>query len=311
MRIKSNKLKDIRRFFLSELNTFYSEREIDNFFFLCCYSFSNLGKTQVLSNLEKTVSESVLLKYNFAVKDLKNQKPIQYILHTAHFFDLELEVDENVLIPRPETEELVAWILEETKPHSMLADFCTGSGCIALALKKHHLELQIQAFDISKEALNIAKKNAQKYSLDVDFVEKDVLQTELFSDDKWDVIVSNPPYVRNLEKQQMHANVLNYEPHLALFVDDENPLIFYKSILKIAQKSLNPNGVIYFEINEALAQETIELANQMGFPNHELRIDMQNKNRMLKLTNGQTRGFASTILNPQSSTLNPQPSTLK
>jgi len=196
------------------------------------------------------------------------------------FYGLPLKINEHVLIPRPETEELVDWVIKEVKhKKDSLLDIGTGSGCIPIAIKKNLPAISVSAIDISAEALKVASANALINGTEVNFIEADILSYS--SDEKYDVIVSNPPYIRELEKADMHENVLAHEPHAALFVSDENPLIFYKTISDFAYINLNPNGYLFFEINEFLWEETLKILIDKGFKNIELRKDMQGKDRMI------------------------------
>ena len=211
---------------------------------------------------------------------------MQYILGTTSFYDLEFEVNNDVLIPRPETEELVAWILsniEITKSANKLKilDIGTGSGCIAISLAKNISNSEVFAIDVSEKALAVAQKNASTNEVKVIFIEENILNTESLHQ-TFDVIVSNPPYVRNLEKQEIHKNVLDYEPHLALFVeDDDDALLFYRKIAHLAQKNLSENGQLYFEINQYLGKQMIELLQEKGFKNIELKKDIYGNDRMI------------------------------
>jgi release factor glutamine methyltransferase len=225
------------------------------------------------------------------LNDLQIGKPIQHILEEAHFYGLVFKVNENVLIPRPETEELVEWIIsfcstqfsvnsfESPKKLSVL-DIGTGSGCIPITLKKHLPNTQVTTLDISVDAITVAKQNARQIGVEINFITADILTFQ--SGEKFDIIVSNPPYIRVLEKIEMHNNVLLHEPHLALFVSNENPLIFYKAIADFAKTNLKPNGQLFFEINEYLGKETVEMLSGKGFNHIELRKDMQGKDRMVK-----------------------------
>ncbi|MDD4703963.1 MAG: peptide chain release factor N(5)-glutamine methyltransferase [Bacteroidales bacterium] len=257
MRIKSNRIEDIVKFALSELEGIYSENEIKQLTYSLITHFCNIPKTSILANSKQTVLESELLKLNFAIKDLKKEKPLQYIIGYTDFYNIKLNLNHKVLIPRPETEELVDMIIKENKGRKDLkiADFGCGSGAIALALKKNIPESEICAFDIDDNAINQTKENAQSLNLDINIEKKDLLKDN-FNDYNFDIIVSNPPYVMEKEKSLMRDNVLNHEPHQALFVKDENPLIFYQAIERIAQKNLKPKGKIYMEINESLSEST-------------------------------------------------------
>jgi len=218
------------------------------------------------------------------VSQLKLQKPIQYILGEADFFGLIFTVTPDVLIPRQETEELVDWIIKSTghNPKSIL-DIGTGSGCIAISLAANLEKSQVTAIDISPSALDLAKNNAIRNSVFIDFHVTDILDLNNYIPNApFDIIVSNPPYVRESEKNLMKANVLDYEPSTALFIDDNNPLIFYSIIAKRANELLKSGGMIYCEINEAFGKELYHLFDQNGFKEVEIRKDLNGKDRMLK-----------------------------
>lgn len=257
MRIASNRIEDILKFALQELEGIYSEKEIKQMTYSLITHFCNISKTSILANNKQAVLESELLKLNFAIKDLKKEKPLQYIMRYTDFYNIKINLNHKVLIPRPETEELVDMIIKENKGRKDLkiADFGCGSGAIALSLKNNIPESEIWAFDIEDNAINQTKENAQSLNLDINIEKKDLLKDN-FSDYNFDIIVSNPPYVMEKEKSLMRDNVLKHEPHQALFVKDEDPLIFYQAIEKIAQKNLKPKGKIYMEINESLSERT-------------------------------------------------------
>ena len=283
MRIKTNALKSVRDFFDDELKLLYSSEEIRYYFYLCCEHFLDIPKVEVVGNLDYRITESKMLKFSHAVKDLKKQKPIQYILGTCDFLDLSLHLTGDVLIPRPETEELAQKIAQQNKNFTgKILDICTGSGCIALALKSQLLHALVQGLDNSKSAVNIARKNAENNLLNVDFFVADIFTYE--SEQKFDIIVSNPPYVLHSEKLQMQKNVLNYEPHEALFVDDKNPLVFYSAIVDFAKKHLNSDGKLYFEINEKFGREVAELLKSQGFSSVEINKDFRGKDRFVNGT---------------------------
>ena len=286
MRIPSNKIKDIISFFKQELRGFYDEREIKSFIYLIMEEYTTLNSAQLLVNGDKTINESVLLKIKFAINDLKVYKPVQYILGKTFFYDLEFNVTPDVLIPRPETEELVNWLIDDYKNHLQtitLLDIGTGSGCIPISIKKHLPQANINAVDISEKALEVAKRNAKKNEVSINFMQLDILDKERWHElPETDVIISNPPYVCDSEKQMMQPNVLDYEPHLALFVSNDDPLLFYNAITDFAIQKLKPNGSLYFEINENFALKTKTLLEIKGFTNCEIHKDMQGKNRMIK-----------------------------
>ncbi len=286
MRIPSNKIKDIVSFFKEELQELYDEREIKSFINLVMQEYTDLSYAQLLMSGDKTVSESVLLKIKFAINDLKVYKPIQYILGKTVFYNLEFIVNPSVLIPRPETEELVHWVISDNKNNLSFIDIIdigTGSACIPVALKTNLDLSNVFAIDISKDALKTAELNASKNQVDIKFKLIDIFETEKWSQlPMFDVIVSNPPYVCESEKELMQLNVLDYEPHLALFVDNDNPLIYYNIIADFAREKLKPGGCLYFEINESMAYQTIELLETKGFSKSEIKKDMQGKNRFIK-----------------------------
>lgn len=289
MKIASNKIVDILRFFRSELAGLYETGEIESFIVYCFEEYLGMNRISITLNKESTVSESELLKFSFAIKYLKQQQPIQYIIGKADFYGLKLAVNQHVLIPRPETEELVQLIIKdcsisEEKKVTIL-DIGTGSGCIAIALKKYIPFSEMHALDVSKEALEVAKKNAQLNSVSIHFHELNVLaipENNSISSTKFDIIVSNPPYITLSEKDAMHKNVTDYEPHLALFVEDYEPLLFYTHICELALNALNKGGKLYFEINQQYGEQTKELLEQKGFTNVELIKDLNNNYRIVK-----------------------------
>ncbi|WP_203256985.1 peptide chain release factor N(5)-glutamine methyltransferase [Hyunsoonleella ulvae] len=280
------KLKDIRNTFHKALGQFYPREEINTFFYLLTEKFYGLKRIDLAMHPNKKIQhESLILE---ALELLKTEKPIQYILKEAEFFGLKFKVDENVLIPRPETEALVQWIIntvDEGREINIL-DIGTGSGCIAISLKKTLPKANVYAIDVSESALEVAKGNALNNKVTLQFMKCDILDEKAwehcFKDLKFDVIVSNPPYVRVLEKQLMQPNVLEYEPHLALFVEDDNALLFYEAISKFAKQALHQDGCLFFEINEYLGEETVGLLEEFYFKNIILKQDIFGKDRMIK-----------------------------
>lgn len=233
------------------------------------------------------LSESDLLYFRSIVKRLLTNEPFQYIMGETEFFGLEFRIDSRALIPRPETEELVQWISEEYPKDQTLkiADICTGSGCIALSLKSYFLNATVIATDLSQDALNLTKENADLLKLSVqsyllDATKEHAPIDSLFNDS--DIWVSNPPYIPYKDQKAMHQNVLDFEPHMALFVENEDPLLFYREIGKNALSHLKSGGKVFFELHEDLSKETSEVLAQIGFVNIELRKDLQGKVRMLK-----------------------------
>jgi release factor glutamine methyltransferase len=278
-------LKTYKSTFLQELSPLYDEKEIESFFYIALESFHNKKRIDLALNPEMEMDALQLLRWESVLADLKKEKPIQYILGETEFYGLPFLVNENILIPRPETEELVEWILESTKYEEQseklkILDIGTGSGCIAISLAKNLPNAQVSAIDVSEKALDTAHKNAEINKVDVIFFLKNILETEVL-DEKYDIIVSNPPYVRNLEKEEIKPNVLQYEPHLALFVVDNDALLFYRKIAELAKKNLSENGKLYFEINQYLGKETIELLEEMGFKNIDLKKDIYGNDRMI------------------------------
>lgn len=236
---------------------------------------------------EYRLSESELLEVRDAVKRLQANEPLQYIIGYTEFCDLTILCDKRALIPRPETEELVYKVLEKADldhANTKIIDLCTGTACIALALKHHKPDSEVWALDYSKEAVELAQLNAKKLKLPLQIIHGDALKIntiESIKKKKWHLIISNPPYIPNAEKSIMAANVLNFEPHLALFVNDNDPLVFYKEIALYALNSLEQNGLLAFELHENLAQKTADFCTNIGFSYVEIFEDLQGKQRML------------------------------
>jgi release factor glutamine methyltransferase len=268
---------------LSELQGLYPDTEIKSFSNLIIEKVSGFSRTEIIVNKNTLFSvEQRHVIENF-IEKLKEYVPIQYILGETEFFGLPFQVNESVLIPRPETEELVDWIRNENDRNANpgILDIGTGSGCIAISLKHEFTNATVDAFDISEKALETAQNNATLNKLEVNFSKVDILNTPEM-EQKWDIIVSNPPYVTELEKSEISPNVLDYEPHLALFVPDNNPLLFYRSIAIFAQQHLKPRGKLYFEINRQFGKATVDLLTAMGFGNVELRKDISGNDRMVR-----------------------------
>lgn len=268
----------------TELNSVYPQEEIRSFFNLLAEEIIQLSPVETVLNAEKQLEEPEVQKFEDAILRLKNSEPIQYILGSAEFYGLIFQVNSHTLIPRPETEELIQWIFDdyskETKTVRIL-DVGTGSGCIAITLAKNILNARVTAMDISVNALETARQNARDNDVKIKFIPADVLNLSKL-DQEYDIIVSNPPYVRISEKEKMHPNVLLYEPGQALFVKDENPLIFYENIARLAKSNSAKTTGLYFEINEFLAEELVVLLNEAGFKNIQVKKDIYGKNRMLK-----------------------------
>jgi release factor glutamine methyltransferase len=298
-------VKNYRKQFSTNLSPIYPKTEIDSFFFILVDEYLDLQRIDVTLNPNFKITEDKVFLLNRALNRLKNEEPIQYIIGNTEFYGFPFLVDKNTLIPRPETEELVEWILlEAEKLQSSKAskslnilDIGTGSGCIPISLAKKLPTATVSAIDISVGALKVAKKNATLNNVKIEFIEADILQTEhlnIFANSstsynssskkKFNIIVSNPPYVRELEKVEIQNNVLQNEPHLALFVSNENPLNFYDKIADLAKKNLAKDGLLFFEINQYLGQETSKILTEKGFKNIELRKDLFGNERMIKAT---------------------------
>lgn len=265
----------------SELKNLYPESEIQAFTRIILESVCGWDYTQQILKRNEILAEEDRQKIKSIVARLKNAEPLQYILGETEFYGLKLDVNPSVLIPRPETEELVQWILESTgnEKHRIL-DVGTGSGCIALALKKGSKSATVSGVDISESALETARKNALKNNLEVEFFQSDMLDWESKRWNNFDVIVSNPPYVRQCEKVEMKTNVLDHEPENALFVSNENPLVFYRSISLFAKKYLPAGGFLFFEINENFGEEIRLLLEGFEFQDIQIRKDLNHKIRM-------------------------------
>ena len=271
------KVSNILSYFRQELSAVADEREITSWYYISMYYLLFYNRSDCIINSNQVLNISQLSKIKQIVAELKTHKPIQYIFGKTEFYGLKIKVNEHTLIPRPETEQLVDWILKENFVTAL--DIGTGSGCIPIALAKH-TDANVLAIDVSEDALLIAEENAKNNGVEIEFIHQDILQTNSFQ--KVDLIVSNPPYVLESEKEKMQENVLYYEPELALFVEDKNPLIFYKKIASLAINFLNDNGKLFFEINEQFGQETIEILTDIGFVNIELKKDMNDMDRMIK-----------------------------
>jgi len=280
------KIKEYRTRFIQELTSLYDAGEIESFFYLILENKQNKKRIDLALNPDLEFTKDEVQSWDAILEQLKSEIPIQYILGETSFFGLDFEVNSNVLIPRPETEELVDWIIKEDSKFqrskvSKILDIGTGSGCIAISLAKNIPNAKVFAIDVSEGALATAKKNAEQNRVEVTFLQKNILETADL-EQQFDVIVSNPPYVRHLEKQEIKSNVLDHEPHLALFVQDHDALLFYRKIAELAQKNLAPNGKLYFEINQYLGKEMIELLEKLDFKNIELRKDIYGNDRMTK-----------------------------
>ncbi len=277
-----SKLKDL---FFNDLHSVYDRDEIESFFSILLENYLGFKKVDFFLNSDFIIDGSQLKKWKETIKLLKQEKPIQYILNEAWFYGYTLFVDEHVLIPRSETEELVEWIIADVSDKIVendihVLDIGTGTGCIPIALKKELPKIEVSAIDISSKSLEIAQKNASQLQTDVQFYQIDILTANQLPS-TFDIIVSNPPYVRHLEKEEIKKNVLDYEPHLALFVEDNDALLFYRKIGQLAKNYLNKNGKLYFEINQYLGNQTVDLLQNMGYKNCILKKDLKGNDRMI------------------------------
>jgi len=271
------KVSNIIPFFKAELLGITQEREVISWAYIVIQHLLGYNRSDCIIHADKEITIEISDEIKQIVRDLKTQKPLQYILGKTEFYGMKFQVNEHTLIPRPETEELVEWVLQEHFNSAL--DIGTGSGCIAIALAKN-TTAQIVAIDNCEKALEVAKENGAINEVKIAFIQQDVLQADSFP--KVDVIVSNPPYVLASEKQKMKANVLQYEPHLALFTPDKEPLLFYKKIGNLATKSLNCGGKLFFEINEQYGAEILEMLSKIGFVDIALKKDINDKDRMIK-----------------------------
>jgi len=286
MRVAGNKLKHIIDFFNTELGGTFPSGEIEAMLSFAVETVLGFSKTQLLQKIEENINQSDLLKLYDCAKGLKKNIPLQYLLGETIFYDLKFKVNEHVLIPRPETEELVDMVLKENKTASSLLDIGTGSGCIPITFKKNLPQSEVLACDISTEALSLAKRNAEINNSPVHFFEANVLedgQVEKKAAKTFDIIISNPPYIKKSEKKQMHPNVLDHEPHLALFVSGPDAIIFYKKIVDLCANALAKKGKLYFELNPLTANEVDAYAKASGlFETTYLIKDMSGALRFLK-----------------------------
>jgi len=281
-------IKDVFIDFKQALTTVYDANEIEALTLMVISEITNLSNGQIKAFPEKEITLEQAERLNNILLRLRTGEPVQYILGYTEFYGLPFKVNSSVLIPRPETEELVEWVLtsvDKSQPEINILDIGTGSGCIAISLKKNLSKAQVSAIDISTGALDVAKQNAVLNEVEVKFIEADILNPSNFNlQPVIEIIISNPPYVTLYDKSQMHTNVTDFEPHTALFVPEDNPLLFYKAIADFAVEKLKPNSLLFLEINESLGIETVEMLKIKGFKNIELRKDMSGRDRMIKAT---------------------------
>jgi release factor glutamine methyltransferase len=282
---KNNTMLPTIQYIRKELMPSFTREETESLIRLIFSQLKNYSLTDLVLRENDPLTATEITEIKNIVDRLKHHEPIQYILGTTQFYGINLEIKPGVLIPRPETEELVDWILRSEQAALKILDIGTGSGCIALALKKHLSAANVQGCDLSPDALALARKNAENSGLDVAFLLADILA---WQNQEWpetyDIIVSNPPYVREKEALAMKRNVLEYDPHSALFVPDVDPLIFYINITDFALTHLKSGGKLYFEINENFGNEMVNLLSSKGFQDVTIKKDMQGKNRMARGT---------------------------
>ncbi|HET7819833.1 MAG TPA: peptide chain release factor N(5)-glutamine methyltransferase [Bacteroidia bacterium] len=279
------KISEIISLFRDELQGIYPAGEIEAFIFFTLNEYLGFSRKEIKINADQLIKTEKIERFEDVVNQLKNHKPIQYIIGSTEFYGLKLKVNEHVLIPRPETEELVDIIIKDHRLASItnhtILDIGTGSGCIAIALKKNIPATTVSAIDISEYALKVAMQNAEDNNIHIHFLQHDILKQFPHPGIKYNIIVSNPPYICYSEKRTMNKNVLDHEPNIALFVPDENALLFYKAITNFALNHLEHGGKLYFEINEKYGDGVTDLLIKKGFNNVILKKDMSGKDRMV------------------------------
>lgn len=284
-----NTIYELSQYALHELKDSYTKNEagqICRLIFMDVFQYTNIDIH--IKNHEK-LNESFVNKFCNIITQLKTNKPLQYIIGETEFAGLRFQLNPDTLIPRPETEELVIRISRQVRPDAQILDIGTGSGCIAISLAHLLPRAHVSALDISSQAIQAAQQNAQQNHVAVQFITGDILSYKTLTwDQKYDVIVSNPPYVCNSEKKQMHRRVLEFEPHRALFVSDDDPLLFYREIANFGRQQLTPGGYLFFEINEALGQQTCALLHETGYTDIVLEQDIHDKDRFIRCTLPQT-----------------------
>jgi len=278
--IADNKVSTLRAYLIEKLQSCYDTREAGNLAQQLFEAYSGWSRTEVVMNAEQRMGESELLRYHFTLKRLLNHEPIQYILGYAWFFDVQLEVGPDVLIPRPETEELVRLIGERnSQPNPRILDVGTGSGCIAIALKSLIPGAHVTALDVSDQALILAQRNAERLAVEIDFLKMDILAAHPHK--RYDILVSNPPYIPKMEQESMSRRVTEHEPHLALFTEDADALVFYRRLMELTPDLLSNGGQVFCEIHEQMAAPLMNLATVLSIQSPEIHVDMQGKNRMM------------------------------
>lgn len=286
MFVQTNSVKAVKAYFKDRLKDQFTESELKSMIREAVINRLNLSSAEYLLSDDRLLSESDLLYFRSIVKRLQSNEPFQYIFGHTDFFGLKLKTDKRALIPRPETEELVQWVAEvyaQSGSYSMM-DLCTGSGCIALALKSHFKNAEIVGADLSSAALELAKQNASDLEMFVEWKQLNALEQNdytVFAESSFDCWISNPPYIPQKDKHEMMPNVLDHEPHMALFVENEDALLFYREIGNAGLNYLKPGGKLFFEIHEALGTETFKMLKELGYKQIQLRKDLQGKDRMV------------------------------
>ena len=274
-----NSYFELKNIFNKELSFLYSENEINSILnILIEFEFKH---KPIIIKLNDSINKKKSDKVLSHLKKLKLGYPINYIIGYKFFFDCKINVDKSVLIPRPETEELVLWLLKHVKENQNILDLCSGSGCISIAIAKN-IQAKITAVDISSEAINLARKNSKLNNSSVKFICSDIFKDSFDKLEKQNIIVSNPPYILNSQKKNIHKNVLNFEPHIAIFIDDNEPFVFYKRIIEISKEKLFSNGLLFLEINDLFSKELKELLIKEGFKNVIIKKDINDKPRLIK-----------------------------
>ena len=282
--VNSNSVNEIITYYQEKLSELYPSNEIKNITEMMFEHFMGWDKMTLRSNSKSSLSESELLLFHQALKRLSKNEPVQHITGKVEFYSLPFKVNKHALIPRPETEELVDLVIKECSGSETILDIGTGTGCIPISLKKQLKNTIVYGVDVSAGALAIATDNAALNSTEVTFVKEDVLQMSSIENSikkEFDVIISNPPYITNSEKRLMNENVLTFEPHIALFIDDDDPLLFYDKIGHLAYDNLSSGGKLYFEINEHYGNQTMKLLKSIGFSDIRILKDLQNKDRIV------------------------------
>ena len=284
MFVNSNIVDQIVAYYQEKLSRLYPSNEVKNITEMMFEHFMGWDKITLRLNNKSSLSESELLLFHKALKRLLKNEPVQHITGEMEFYSLPFKVNNNVLIPRPETEELVDLVIKECKGSETILDIGTGSGCIPISLKKQLKNTLVYGVDVSEDALVLARDNAALNSTEVTFVKEDILKMSSIKDalkKEFDIIISNPPYITNSEKALMSENVLTFEPHVALFIEDDEPLLFYDKIGHLAYDNLSSGGKLYFEINEHYGDQTVALLKFIGFSDIRMIKDLQNKDRIV------------------------------